>query len=81
MKTIRRLKIETIIRDLKEIRRASTFEHSHFDDIGDKGVTLKESEITKFIQKRINLYCSSWLTEPLDRVITLLVNELNGKRP
>ena len=79
MKTIRRLKIETIIRDLKEVRRASTFENSHFDDIGDKEVILKESEITKFIQKRINLYCSSWLTEPLDKIILMLNHELNRR--
>lgn len=79
MKTIRRLKIEIIIRDLKEIRRASTFEHSHFDDIGNKEITLKESEITEFIKKRIDLYCSSWLTEPLDKIILMLNHELNRR--
>ena len=79
MKTIRRLKIETIIGDLKKIRRASTFKNAHFDEIRSNEVTLKESEITKFIQKRINLYCSSWLTEPLDKIILMLNHELNRR--
>ncbi len=60
--TIRKLKVERIISDLREVRCISTMKTAAFSDD---------------VKERTRLWRQLWIIEPLDRAIAELEKEMN----
>jgi len=79
MKTIRKLEIEKVIREIKEALRSSRMETANFSDMNQKLTILKQKEVTEFIKNRTRLYRDAWITAPLERALKILEEEINRK--
>lgn len=78
--------IDTLLKDLKEARRAATMERASFDTMGGSLLqrTSKSGDIqsepqpeTEYIVERTALYRDTWIVSPLDSAIALV--ERNGE--
>ena len=79
MKAIRRAKIREALDIICDARRASTMETANFTPTGfdNKPLPEKQSEVDEFIKDKTALFRESWITDPIDTAINILISELN----
>ncbi len=74
----RKLKLEKIIDELKEVYRVSTMETADFTgSIVDAKYPKNQLEVTPFIKESTDLWRQTWITNPLQDIIKRLKFEMN----
>lgn len=87
------MKMQALLRRLREARKAATMEHAGFDDLGGSTLvrfcpnpiaaslprTDPENE-TEYIKQRTALYRQSWIIGPIDEAIALVEAEQSRRR-
>jgi hypothetical protein len=62
--------LQKLKRDLEEVRRKLTMEHTNFSDITSKAThTIPEGEVTDFIRTRTQNWRDTWILYPLSEMI------------
>ena len=78
-KTIRQSRIRKALDIICDVRLASTMETANFTPTGfeNKPLPSNQSEVDEFIKDKTKLFRESWITDPIDTAINILISELN----
>tara|TARA_Y100000310_G_C20164762_1_gene570863 strand:+ start:333 stop:572 length:240 start_codon:yes stop_codon:yes gene_type:complete len=65
--------------ELESAQRAASMELAAFDKLSStKEIRISEREVTNFIRKRTELFRKTWIISPVERVIEILNEEIEG---